>query len=135
MVPEEIIFNDYDDYDDYDDDDVVVCTTSLRLNVDFSVLDSETIPTRDQHLLGHINMSLCWSHISIGDTRLHDFCIERYSQAVAFHMISPMGPVRVPWGVITKLIMAKVDPISAKRIPNETLVKVSSHNLKLTSSG
>lgn len=45
-----------------------------------------------------------------------------------------MGPVRVPLGDITKLIMANMEPIKANRIANETLVSVKSHSLKSTSS-
>lgn len=58
----------------------------------------------------------------------------RYLHALAFQITKPTGPVKVPLGVITKFIMANMEPTRANRMAKTTLLKVSSHSLKLTSS-
>lgn len=54
--------------------------------------------------------------------------------AEAFQTTNPTGPAKVPRGVITKLIMAKMEPIKANKMASTTPMRVVSHNLKLISS-
>lgn len=49
-------------------------------------------------------------------------------------MTKPTGPLIVPRGVITKLIMANMEPIKAKKMASRTPMSVTSHSLKFTSS-
>lgn len=57
-----------------------------------------------------------------------------YLHAVAFHITRPTGPVSVPLGVITKFIMANMEPIRANKMATATLTTVTSQSLKLISS-
>lgn len=53
---------------------------------------------------------------------------------MAFQTTRPTGPASVPLGVITKFIMANMEPIKANKMATDTPIRVANQNLKLMSS-